>query len=93
MKPWLTDPKYGGMSELAARRSYEAWVKQGRKTLPVKPPAESDEQIALRLLQIETMLAEYKTAIEAFAAWMAGWRARRRISGFRALRRNKETQA
>lgn len=88
--PWLTDPKYGGMSETAARRSHEAWVAQGMRTLLPTGPAlpESDAAIALRKRNIETQLTEYETAIGEAVAWFNGWKARR-PKGFRAVRRRK----
>jgi hypothetical protein len=88
VKPWLTDPKYGGMSEEAARKSYEAWIRQGRKVLPVKPPynPETDEQIALRKAQIEVQLREYEEALRAAVTWHREWRARQRKRGFRCAK-------
>lgn len=82
-QPWLTDPKYGGMSELAARRSYEAWVKQGSKPLR---SGESEEAIARRFLAIEDLFEDYRRASAAYVAWMQDWVARR-PKGFRGIRR------
>lgn len=90
-KPWLTDPKYGGMSEEAARRSYEAWVKQGRRVLTAVPrdprPPAAPEEIARIKRSIEVQLDEYEQAIKAATIWMAEWKSRQR--GFRAVRRNR----
>lgn len=87
-KPWLTDPLYGGMSEEAARRSYEAWVKQGSKPLPSHGPAltEPDHKFAIRQRRIEALLAEYQQDLAAYAAWMENW-LKSRPRGFRAKRR------
>lgn len=84
--PWLTDPKYGGMSPLSARRSYEAWERQGRKTLPSKRPPASDAEIAWHKRNIEAQLSEYAADIKAYAKWWKGWKSRR-PKGFRATRR------
>lgn len=54
-----------------------------------KRPAASDEEIALRKLQIETQLAEYESAIVDFSKWLRGWKDRR-PRGFRAMRRARE---
>jgi hypothetical protein len=85
-KPWLTDPKYGGMSELAARRSYEAWVAQGRRVLPHKRPPASDEVIAKHKRIVETMLDEYEAELNAYARFLTKWRGKRPRK-FRAHRR------
>ena len=87
-KPWLTDPKYGGMSEIAAQRSYEAWVRQGRKTLPsvgTVLPA-SDEEIARRKGIVEDLLADVEQSQAAAIAWSKEWRARQH-KGFRGIKR------
>ena len=92
-KPWLTDPKYGGMSERSARLSHEAWVRQGCRPLPVLPdPPASDEQIALLKRQIEIQLAEYEAAIVAAVKWHQGWKAKR-YTGFRCVEQNKQQGA
>lgn len=86
-QPWLTDPKYGGMSERSARLSYEAWVRQGKRTLPLaKVLPAPDAEIALMKRSVGIQLDEYEAEIAAAAAWMAAWRARR-PKGFRAKRR------
>ncbi len=88
MKPWLTDPKYGGMSELAAERSYRAWLAEGGKNrkqgFKIQEPW-TDEEWARKKLEIETMMTEYEQAIQTAAQWSAEWRAKK-PKGFRALR-------
>ena len=84
--PWLTDPKYGGMSPEAARRSYEAGQKRDRTILPTKRPPASDEEIARRKHEIETLLVEYETAVASYAVWFREWKGRQRRIGFRATR-------
>ena len=94
--PWLTDPLYGGMSETAARRSYEAWVRQGRRPLPVLPPEPpTREEIDLIERQIAAQFEDIDRDLTAFRKWMDDWRARQ-PKGFRALRRktvSRETSA
>lgn len=84
------DSKYGGMSAMAAQRSHESWVRNGRKPLPIQPdPPESDEQIALRKRQIEVQLEECEGAIAQAVAWYRGWKTRRVSRGFRCVERQR----
>lgn len=86
-QPWLSDPKYQGMSPSAAQRSYEAWERQGKRTLqrgkvlPAPP-----EEIARIKRSIEVQLVEYEAAIAAAAAWSQDWKVHR-PKGFRCKRR------
>ncbi len=92
-KPWLTDPKYGGMSENAARLSYEAWLRQGKRTLPrgtVLPAP--DAEIAVIKRSIAVQLNEYEAAIKAASDWHTNWLTTR-PKGFRAARRRSATSA
>jgi hypothetical protein len=90
MKPWLTDPKYGGMSEESARLSHESWVRQGRRVLTKYPrdprPPQSDAAIELIKRQIEAQLSEYVQELNAYGDWMRNWRAKNRRKGFRRAR-------
>ena len=48
----------------------------------------TEAEIELMKRQIEVQLVEYAEAIDAYAKWMAEWRARQ-PKGFRAVRRGK----
>lgn len=87
--PWLTDPKYGGMSERSARLSYEAWERQGRTLLlPSMPPAPSPEEVARIKASVEDLIEDYRKASEAYVDWMKAFRVRQ-PKGFRAKRLGK----
>lgn len=79
-EPWLTDPKYGGMSPQAARASYEAWLREGgpnRKASPVvKVGNEPQHALDLRRRQLQAMLEEYELELAAYDTWMKAWEAR-----------------
>jgi len=83
-KPWLTDPLYGGMSERAARLSYEVSLRAPPRVLA--NPLASDAEIARRKLIVEDLLQGYADAIKAADEWMSAYKVRR-PRGFRALRR------
>lgn len=89
MKPWLEDPKYGGMSEESARRSYEAWERSGRKAAPSRGLAlpAPDAEIARVKLNIGVQLDEYEQAVADALSWQEDWKDRR-PKGFRAMRRS-----
>lgn len=89
-EPWLTDPKYGGMSPASAKRSYEAWLEEGGVNRnPATAPRDPElfDQAAFDLLkkQIEIQLDEHEVAIHDFGQWMRDWRVRQ-PKGFKALR-------
>ena len=73
------------MTEASARKSYDAWVKQGSKPLPVLTPAETDAEIALRRIQIDSLMADFGCETAAAIAWFRKWKARQ-PKGFRATR-------
>lgn len=87
-EPWLTDPMYGGMSPRSARRSYEAWIRNGKQvaTAGTDKPA-SDAEIAVFKRQIEVQLSEYADAIKAAAAWQQNYKKRHKRKGFHCLER------
>lgn len=102
--PWLNDPMYGGMSPEAARKSYQAWVAQGRPRPPWERhgnaeayreplPALSDAEIARSKLIVEDLLAGYESEAAAALAWWRDFKVRRQGRGFRAIRRQQRDGA